>query len=677
MNESGAKQQIVDNIRNTDTILVTVSKNPTVDELSAALGVTMYLNELGKHATAVVSGALPPAINFLEPEKTFEPTVDSLRDFVIALDKEKADHLRYKVEGDVVKIFITPYKTVITSKDLEYSQGDYNVEMILAFGVTDQDHLDSALEAHGKILHDATVATIGVTPSTLGTIDWCDETSSSLSELAAGLTEALQDAEKPITSQIASALLTGVVAATDRFSNEKTTARTMSVSAQLMAAGANQQLIASKLREGNKLPLQQEDGKKRSESFKRQDKTSNDKSEKSSKPKNNGLSIAHSQQEEPKPTEEKASKDTPAPTPSPAPEAAQQADEAPAQDSAKPYDPVAALDEALKKSEAKESAASEQQVEAMADQISGEAPSPEDELSAQLSSVATEPQPAETSSILEQLQTEATQPEISEKKSAVDQDDTQEPSFGGVLNATTEQAAQDKRAVEGSNRNKTILSHGGGQYLGNEQPTFDSPINGANDTGEQPSVDPFRDINTAKSNAFVEPLSPPMPTGTLADIDQQNRAGSAPYATNDQPADQGSAAADAVNAVINAAPDPAPFDPLAAIAEAQPSPTPPMPNFDQQFGAPGAPDTPPPPPMPDFSQLPPLPPPPVFTQPDTGTPQQPQMQPVLQQPQMPEFPQAPLPPEQLGEVLPQAPDLPPAQAAGPVDPKQFKIPGQQ
>lgn len=119
MNDGNAKQQIVDKIKNSTNILVTVSNNPSVDELSAALGLTLLLNKMNKHATAVFSGAIPPAITFLDAEKTFENTVNSLRDFIIALDKEKADHLRYKVEGEVVKIFITPYRTTITNEDLE------------------------------------------------------------------------------------------------------------------------------------------------------------------------------------------------------------------------------------------------------------------------------------------------------------------------------------------------------------------------------------------------------------------------------------------------------------------------------------------------------------------------------------------------------------------------------
>lgn len=253
MNDANPRQQIVDSIKNNNNVLVTVSTNPSVDELSAALGLTILLNNLGKRGTAVVSGEIPPAINFLEPGKTFEHTTDSLRDFIIALDKEKADHLRYKVDGDVVKIFITPYRTQLSEKDLQFSLGDYNVEVVVALGVKDQEHLDKALDAHGAILHDAAVVTLtaGKDASSLGSINWQDQSASSLCEMLVSLSEALKEEKPLLDEQTATAFLTGIVSATDRFSNDHTTSRVMTMAAQLMAAGANQQLIAAKLAEAH------------------------------------------------------------------------------------------------------------------------------------------------------------------------------------------------------------------------------------------------------------------------------------------------------------------------------------------------------------------------------------------------------------------------------------------
>ena len=224
MSNGSAKQKVVQSIKDVTNILVTVSSSPSVDELSAALGLTIFLNKLGKHATAVFSGDIPPAITFLNPDKTFEQTTDSLRDFIIALDKEKADHLRYKLVDDAVKIFITPYRTTISDKDLEFSQGDYNVELVLALNVENSESIDTALTAHGKILHDATVISItaGDVKSGLGSIDWHEGSTSGVSEMIVELINDLKTPKVTLDEQMATALLTGIVAVTERFSNDNT-----------------------------------------------------------------------------------------------------------------------------------------------------------------------------------------------------------------------------------------------------------------------------------------------------------------------------------------------------------------------------------------------------------------------------------------------------------------------
>ncbi|HVS58374.1 MAG TPA: hypothetical protein VHD60_01395 [Candidatus Saccharimonadales bacterium] len=240
------RSQLVEKLKGANNILVTVSNNPSVDQLAACIGLTILLNKLDKHATAVFSGNVPSTIEFLKPEETLEQNTDSLRDFIIALDKAKADKLRYKVEDKVVKIFITPYRTSISQDDLEFSQGDFNVDVVVALGVHEQRDLDQAITSHGRILHDAVVTTVNITPDGgLGTINWHKPSASSLSEMIEELGGEL--GKDLLDSQIATALLTGIVAETNRFSNEKTSAETMKVSGELMAAGANQQLVATEL----------------------------------------------------------------------------------------------------------------------------------------------------------------------------------------------------------------------------------------------------------------------------------------------------------------------------------------------------------------------------------------------------------------------------------------------
>ncbi len=248
MDQTAAKQQIVERIKQANNILVTVSNNPSVDQLAACIGLTLLLNRMGKHATAVYSGTTPSTIEFLQPEKTLETNTDSLQDFIISLDKAKADKLRYKVEDQVVRIFITPYKTKITEQDLVFSHGDFNVEVVMALGVKDRSQIDTAIAAHGRILHDATAVSLNAgkdSAANLGQINWQDETASSLSEMVVSISEAFGSGL--IDNQMATAFLTGIVAETERFSNTKTSPKVMTMSAQLMAAGANQQLISAKL----------------------------------------------------------------------------------------------------------------------------------------------------------------------------------------------------------------------------------------------------------------------------------------------------------------------------------------------------------------------------------------------------------------------------------------------
>ena len=241
--------QVAEKIRTSDNVLVALSKDPSVDELSAAIGLTFILDKMGKHATAIFSGAVPNAIEFLEPEKTFEVNTNSLQDFIIALDKEKADHLRYKIEGDFVKVFITPYRTNIEESDLEFSHGDYNVDLIISLNVKGEGELDAALSEYGRIKHDASSINISAhEPGKFGDIEWGDPKASSVSEMIALLTDKFDNTEENIVDKtVATALMAGIVAATNRFSNEHTSANTMSVASMLMTAGADQQLISSSI----------------------------------------------------------------------------------------------------------------------------------------------------------------------------------------------------------------------------------------------------------------------------------------------------------------------------------------------------------------------------------------------------------------------------------------------
>ncbi|HUC79153.1 MAG TPA: hypothetical protein VMQ58_02825, partial [Candidatus Saccharimonadales bacterium] len=222
------QQQLAKRITEANYILVTVNSNPTFDQLAAAIGLTLMLNKINKYTTAIFSGQIPSSLNFLNPEKTIEKTTDSLRDFIISLDKDKADKLRYKIEDNFVRIFISPYHSALSEKDFIYSMGDFNVDVVVGLGIVKREELDRVIIEQGRILHDATIATINTTtPSTLGAINWDNPKASSLCEMLVSLADDFK-VDKLIDGQIANSLLSGIIEETSQFSNDKTTAETMS-----------------------------------------------------------------------------------------------------------------------------------------------------------------------------------------------------------------------------------------------------------------------------------------------------------------------------------------------------------------------------------------------------------------------------------------------------------------
>lgn len=633
MDEIKAKQQVVDKIKESSKILVTVSDSPSVDALSAALGLALVLEKQEKYATAIFSGETPPAIAFLEPEKTFDDTTDSLRDFIIALNKEKADHLRYKIEGDAVKIFITPYKTVIDQSDLEFSQGDYNVELVIALGVDNQESLDTALDNHGQILHDAAIITItaGEQTSDLGGVDWHDGGASSLSEMVAGLAEALKPDKKKslIDETIATALLTGIVAETDRFSNEHTTSKVMTVAANLMSAGADQQLIANELRAAKEI-----------------------------------------EQSPVEPAEE-----TPVETTDEAPEEANNE----AIETKKNHDPsmlaishegesLADLDRRVRG----DKKAKEMVVEEVAAAQDKAAQQDEGETAPVISAARTE-NPDES----------VPAPENNAYGVSVASDEVT-PTLGGTLNATTEQAAEDARREAESDKNRTILSHA---YLSPE-PSDEAAGQAEGPAGfpGAPAVAPgsvsVNDMPEATETATLESSAAPQSAYALPDEPAPTAAPeSAPEAVEPAPAsapqvEQPAISGERIIQPLSATEPPvvAAETPLPVAPEPAPNPTP------ADLGLPL------PPPLPDFSQingaapalpLEPSPQPEILG--DILAPEPETVDVTANTVAAPNsayaFEPEPVTPE-VAPVEPQPAPEPVAQGAAPADPGQFQIPPQ-
>lgn len=246
------KQQASEAIRQANNILIMSGQHPSLDQVAAMSALASILRKYGKKVSAVVSDAIPPQLAFLEPN--LERNLSGLRDFIVKVDVRKAelDKLRYEVENDKLNIYITPFRGAFAPNDVTFDHGDYQYDIAIVLGVPTRARLDRIYDQHQKLFTELPLINIDFHRSNenYGAVNLIEGNASSLCEIIVALAESLQSGI--IDEDIATALLAGLMASTDRFTATHTSPKSLTVAAQLMAAGARQQSVVKALYRDNR-----------------------------------------------------------------------------------------------------------------------------------------------------------------------------------------------------------------------------------------------------------------------------------------------------------------------------------------------------------------------------------------------------------------------------------------
>lgn len=272
------KQQTSEAIRQAENILIVTGQNPSIDQVVAVMGLAVILRKFGKRVSAVVSDPVPGKLNFLEIDRP-EVNMNGLRDFILKVDlkKSEVDKLKYTVEDEKLNIHITPFKGAFAPSDVTFAYGKYHFDIIIVLGVPSKNRIDRMFDKIPEMLADTPIINIDFhrINEQYGAVNLIDSNAASLCEILVALSESLQNGL--IDEQIATALLTGIMASTDRFTANHTTAKALTVAAQLMAAGAKQQQIVRALyKNGDGNREQSRDNRKPSATDKRDDRARNE-----------------------------------------------------------------------------------------------------------------------------------------------------------------------------------------------------------------------------------------------------------------------------------------------------------------------------------------------------------------------------------------------------------------
>ncbi len=243
------KQQTTEQIRAAEKILILTHFNPDGDALGALLALYLILKKLDKDVTAVVPETVPATFSFMPNIGEVHNSYSGTKDFIITIDTRKTsvDRLGYKhiPEENKLNIVITPHSGTFRREDVTFSYGSFKYDLIIVLDSSDLERLGPLYEGQNALFYETPVINIDHHAGNdfFGKINWVDLTATSTSEILVSLIESLAR-EKPLLDEdIATALLTGIITDTGSFQNANTTPKSLTVAAQLVAAGGRQQEI--------------------------------------------------------------------------------------------------------------------------------------------------------------------------------------------------------------------------------------------------------------------------------------------------------------------------------------------------------------------------------------------------------------------------------------------------
>ncbi len=235
-------------IEKSQKILLVAHAKMDGDTLSAAIAMHKILQKMGKKTVVACADAVPEVFSFLPDTGVLEREISSGNDFVIALDcsRTQAQKLRWKIEENQLKIFITPFGGTFNEDDVSFSeQSDF--DLIISIDAADKQQLGSIFEENTELFARVPLLVFDHHASNpgFGTVNVINTKAASTTEVIFHFLPVLfgDQWRKKIDTDISTLLLTGIITDTGSFQNPNTTPRSLEVAADLVEMGARQQEI--------------------------------------------------------------------------------------------------------------------------------------------------------------------------------------------------------------------------------------------------------------------------------------------------------------------------------------------------------------------------------------------------------------------------------------------------
>ncbi len=221
-------------------ILITGPADPSVDVTSAAAAWSFFLSAQKKKVDLVFAGRLP-RLGFLKNKIEINSQLEAFGKFkiLVNLQQTKIKQLSYDVKDEILAIDLVPEGGFLNASDVKAFSEDYRYDLIIVLGAASLQDLGETFLQAPEFFHQKPIINIDrqVANENFGQLNIIESTATSVAEISYQFLQNFLDID------IATAILAGMIAATNSFQSPQVTPQTLDLASSLIVAGADRAKI--------------------------------------------------------------------------------------------------------------------------------------------------------------------------------------------------------------------------------------------------------------------------------------------------------------------------------------------------------------------------------------------------------------------------------------------------
>lgn len=253
------EQQVFEQIKKANNILITFTKNWNGDAVASALALFLFLKKMDKNVEIAAEKNEESQSILQTPGRVFsflpgfyeiKSSVENLRKFIISLDitNAKVSQVKYKVEDEsTLNFIISPKEGFFTEEDISTSSSGFKHDLIITLDTPDLESLGKIYDNDTEFFYKTPIINIDHHSDNeeFGQINFIEITSTSTSEMLFNIFQ--KYSRDLIDEDIATCLLAGIISKTKSFKTPNITPNTLLTTSQLISMGAHREEIVNRL----------------------------------------------------------------------------------------------------------------------------------------------------------------------------------------------------------------------------------------------------------------------------------------------------------------------------------------------------------------------------------------------------------------------------------------------